>query len=124
MMLGQPVADIAERVRVARQIDAVAQRCRGLGAGSDDGQVEDGERNHCPYLVHGIRPTKGPGAQIRRAGKAERWLSKRGSWDTKYVTAKTSTMPTLISGCVFASRAQITIYFRILVVFAGPEANR
>ena len=31
---------------MARQIDAVAQRRGGLGAGGDDGKVEDGERNH------------------------------------------------------------------------------
>jgi hypothetical protein len=48
MMFGQPIADIAERVRVARQIDAVAQRRGGPGAGGDDGEVEDGERNHRP----------------------------------------------------------------------------
>src|SRR6266404_5331000 len=76
-MLGEPIADVAELIRVARQIDAVAQRRRGFGAGGDDGQVEDGERNHRPYLVHGIRPTKGFGTQIRRAGEAERRPSKR-----------------------------------------------
>ena len=41
VMFGQPVADIAERVGVARQIDAVAQRRGGLGAGGDDREVED-----------------------------------------------------------------------------------
>ena len=42
-MFGQPVADIAERVGMARQIDAVAQRRGRLGAGGDDGEVEDRE---------------------------------------------------------------------------------
>ena len=46
MVFGQPVADIAQRIGVARQIDAVAQRRGGLGAGGDDGKVEDGKRNH------------------------------------------------------------------------------
>ena len=41
VMLGQPVADIAQRIGMARQIDAVAQRRGGLGAGGDDGEVED-----------------------------------------------------------------------------------
>ena len=46
MMFGQPVADIAQRIGVARQIDAVAQRRGRFGAGGDDGEVEDGERDH------------------------------------------------------------------------------
>ena len=46
VMLGEPVADIAERIGMARQIDAVAQRRGRLGAGGDDGEVEDGERDH------------------------------------------------------------------------------
>jgi len=41
VMLGQPVADIAEPIDMARQIDAVAQRRSGLGAGGDDREVED-----------------------------------------------------------------------------------
>ena len=45
-MLGKPVADIAEPIDMARQIDAVAQRRGGLGCSGDDGKVEDGEREH------------------------------------------------------------------------------
>ena len=40
-MLGEPVADIAEPIDMARQIDAVAQRRGGLCACGDDGEVED-----------------------------------------------------------------------------------
>ncbi len=46
VMLGQPVADVAQRVRMARQIDAVAQRRGRAGARGDDGEVEDRERDH------------------------------------------------------------------------------
>ncbi len=67
VMLGQPVADIAQRVGMARQIDAVAQRRGRPGAGGDDGEVEDRERNHGINLVRQIGPTKAPAAQIRRA---------------------------------------------------------
>src|ERR1700710_2140119 len=66
-MLRQPIADVAERVGVARQIDAVAQRRGGFCAGGDDRQVENGERKHGLKLVRDIRRTKGPIAQIRRA---------------------------------------------------------
>ncbi len=41
VMFGEPVAGIAEPIDVARQIDAVAQRRRRLGAGGDHGEVED-----------------------------------------------------------------------------------
>ena len=41
VMLGEPVADIAEPIDMARQVDAVAQRRGRLGAGGDDGEVED-----------------------------------------------------------------------------------
>ena len=40
-MLGEPVADKAEPIDVARQVDAVAQRGGGFCAGGDDGKVED-----------------------------------------------------------------------------------
>src|ERR1700692_785898 len=66
-MLGQPVADIAQRVGVARQVDAVAQRRRRLGAGGDDGEVEDGKRDHRSNLVCWTGRTKGAVAQTRRA---------------------------------------------------------
>ena len=41
VVLGKPVADIAEAIDMARQIDAVAQRGGGSGACGDDGEVED-----------------------------------------------------------------------------------
>ncbi|MGY3462065.1 hypothetical protein ACVWW5_007515 [Bradyrhizobium sp. LM3.4] len=46
VMLGEPIADIAEPVDMTRQIDAVAQRRGGLCACCDDGEVEDRERDH------------------------------------------------------------------------------
>ena len=67
VMFGQPVADIAKAVGMAREIDAVAQRRGGLGAGGDNGEIEDGERDHGRNLVRHDGPTKGLGAQIRRA---------------------------------------------------------
>ena len=71
-MLGEPVADIAEAVGMARQVDAVAQRRGGFCAGRDDGEVENGKRNHRDKLVWGISRTKAPMAQIRRARKGAR----------------------------------------------------
>src|SRR5215475_14069706 len=65
VMLGEPVADIAEPVDMARQIDAVAQRGGRRRGGGDDGEVEDGERYHGPKLMHGSGPTMGA---VGRAG--------------------------------------------------------
>jgi hypothetical protein len=67
VMFGQPIAGVAQRVGVARQIDAVAQRRGRFGARGDDRKVEDGERNHGFNLVRRFGLTKGPDAQIRRA---------------------------------------------------------
>ncbi len=41
VVLGEPVADIAEAIDMARQIDAVLQRVGRTGACGDDGEVED-----------------------------------------------------------------------------------
>ena len=41
VMLGEPIADIAEPIDMARQVDAVAQRRGGFCACGDDGKVED-----------------------------------------------------------------------------------
>ena len=64
MMFGEPVADIAQPIHVARQIDAVAQRRGGLGARGDNGEVEDGKRDHRVKLVRRGETTKAPAAQI------------------------------------------------------------
>src|SRR6202011_1802809 len=92
----QPVADITQRVRVTRQIDTVAQRRGGLGAGRDDGKVEDREGNHGINLVRQIGPTKGLGAQIRRASVSgdDKYLPN-GEWDTKMCYAAYYVPPTL-----------------------------
>ena len=66
-MLGQPIADIAEPIDMARQVDAVAQRRGRSGAGRDDGKVEYGKRDHGANLVRPIEGTKAPAAQIRPA---------------------------------------------------------
>ena len=66
-MLGKPVPDIAERIDMARQIDAVAQGARGFGASGDDGKVENGKRDHGRKLVCGVEATKAPIRQIRAA---------------------------------------------------------
>ena len=73
MMFGQPIAHVTQRIGFARQVDAVAQRRGGLGAGGDDGEVEDRKRNHDFNLVRHAGPTKAPAAQIRRApiGRAD-----------------------------------------------------
>ena len=46
VVLGKPVTDIAQAIDMLRQVDAVAQRRSGPGARGDDGEIEDGERNH------------------------------------------------------------------------------
>ena len=82
VMFGQPVAGIAERIGVARQIDAVAQRRGGLGAGGDDGEVEDGERNHGAKLVRHFQADKGPcRADQARAGEPGRAPTGADEWD-------------------------------------------
>src|SRR4051812_22600101 len=50
-MLGQPVADVAQRIGMTGEVDAVAQGGGGSGAGGDDGEVEDGERDHGGEVV-------------------------------------------------------------------------
>ena len=72
VMFGQPVADIAEAIGMARQIDAVAQRRGGFCPRGDDREVEDRERNHGGNLVGLVRSTKGLAAQIR-AAPARMW---------------------------------------------------
>jgi CubicO group peptidase (beta-lactamase class C family) len=46
VMLGDPVADIAEPIGVACEIDTVAQGRRGRRAGRDESKVKDGKRRH------------------------------------------------------------------------------
>ena len=46
VMLGDPRAREAEMVRKPREIERIAQRHRARRAGSDRGEIEDGERNH------------------------------------------------------------------------------
>ena len=66
-MFGQPIADIACYIGMARQIDAVSERRSGFCARGDDGKVEDRKRYHEPNLVRRIGPTKGGLAQVRGA---------------------------------------------------------
>ena len=66
-MLGEPVTDIAKPIDMSRQIDAVAQRRGGFGACGDDGEVENGKRDHGAKLVRQTAATKAPGVQIRPA---------------------------------------------------------
>jgi hypothetical protein len=46
VVLGEPVAAVAEAFRMLRQIDGVAECLRGVGAFGDGGEVEYGKRNH------------------------------------------------------------------------------
>ena len=78
MMLGKPIADITQIIDVARQIDRIAQRRRRPGAGGDDGEVEDGERDHLAKLVHLDEPTKsGVAGQARGRRPGGRWASAK-----------------------------------------------
>jgi hypothetical protein len=54
---------------MARQIDGVAQCCGWFGAGGNDGEVEDGKRDHGANLVWLVEATKTPAAQIRPANE-------------------------------------------------------
>ena len=46
MVLGDPVAVIAEAVDVPREIDAVLERGRRWRTGRDEGEIEDGKGRH------------------------------------------------------------------------------
>ena len=71
VMLGEPVADIAELIGMARQIDAVAQRRGRFGGGGDDRQVENRKRDHdAVNVVRPIGATKAPGTD---QPSARRW---------------------------------------------------
>src|SRR4051812_4489163 len=86
-MFGEPVADVAERIGMARQIDAVAQRRGRSGTRGDDGEVENREWNHGANLVRRAKQTKGAAAQIRHAPAARvPAVSGSGGWD-KFSTA-------------------------------------
>ena len=63
VMLGEPVADIAELVDMAGKVDALAQRRRRAGFRGDNGEVEDGERDH-PAI-----PNARYGADNKRSAK-------------------------------------------------------
>src|SRR3954468_23365084 len=79
-MLGQPIADVTERIGVTRQIDTVAQRCGRFCACRDDRQVKNGERKHGFKLVRDARQTKGLIAQIRRASAATARTTSSVPW--------------------------------------------
>ena len=89
VMLGEPIADIAEAIGMARQIDAVAQRRGRLGAGGDDGEVEDGERDHGAKLVRRLEHTK---VLQRRSGVCRRGLDDRlARWESGTISGRFTT---------------------------------
>ena len=95
VMFGEPVADVAERIRMARQIDAVAQRRGRSGARGDDGEVENREWNHGANLVRRAKPTKGPAAQVRHAPAARvPAVPDAGGWDEFSTAASNIILPT------------------------------
>jgi hypothetical protein len=55
MVLGQPIAPVTPAFRMARQIERVAKRLRGVASLRDWGQVEDRIGNHCFHV--GMRST-------------------------------------------------------------------
>ena len=93
-MLGQPIADITQRIRVTRQIDAVAQRRGRFGARGDDGKVEDRERNHGAKLVRRIGPTKAFAAQIRRAPAGRTKTDSSASMGQNMIVSLPDHLPT------------------------------
>ena len=50
VMLGQPVAAVAPALGVAREVERVAERLRGVAALDDRREVEDGKRDHWTLL--------------------------------------------------------------------------
>src|SRR6185437_10541159 len=54
VVLGEPVAGVAETFGLPREVDAVAQRLGGVGPGGDRDQVEDGQRGAC----HKVTPSQ------------------------------------------------------------------
>ena len=51
VMLGDPIARVAEPVRKPREIERVAQRGRARRGGGDGRQIEDGKRDHAEALL-------------------------------------------------------------------------
>ncbi len=78
VMLGEPVADIAEPIDIACQIDAVAQRGRRPGFGGNDGEVEDGKRDHGRKLIAVGGRAMGIIVQSRCS---PRWALELDCWD-------------------------------------------
>ena len=95
VMLGEPVADIAELIDMARQIDAVAQRRGGPGAGGDDREVEDGKWDHGANLVWRAGATKTPAVQIRPAiGRVRAGMDPVSSGKDNDIFVNVPTLPT------------------------------
>ena len=46
VVLGHPVAGIAERVGVAREVEAVGERLRAGRTAGDGGEIENGQKRH------------------------------------------------------------------------------
>jgi hypothetical protein len=67
--------------------------------------------------VHKIRPTKGLGAQIRRAGKAERRRSSVIRWEAILMIASISILPTSQDPTTFSVEAKYTQLFGINCAF-------
>ena len=94
VVLGKPVADIAEPIDMARQVDAVAQRRGRFGACGDDGEVEDGKRDHGAKLVRQMRGRQRPGrADQARAGGTS------GMPDCDHEVGQIYDISTIISVC-------------------------
>ena len=53
VVLRHPVAPVAQRLRMAREVGRIAQRLPGVAAFGDGGKVEDGERDHAGRYGHG-----------------------------------------------------------------------
>ena len=46
VMLGHPIAPVAQRLDMAREVERVAQRLAGIAALDDRRQIENGKRDH------------------------------------------------------------------------------
>jgi alkanesulfonate monooxygenase SsuD/methylene tetrahydromethanopterin reductase-like flavin-dependent oxidoreductase (luciferase family) len=71
VVLRRPVAGIAQRIDVLRQVDRIPQRLRWRRAGGDEGQVEDGEFGHGEKLT-ACRPATRRGPALQGHGSVAR----------------------------------------------------
>jgi hypothetical protein len=74
VMLGDPIATIAVRFSMLREIARIGKRLRGSATFNDGREIENGERDHA---VHECSGNKKPGAKPGYSSEAKNRITLR-----------------------------------------------